>query len=342
MKELFLSKLYEKSLRGEYLSGEEAAVAMHVSRNAVWKMAEELRAEGCAIDASPRRGYRLRAEVPFLTAVAINAHLVRPHPITVLGETDSTNRQILHMAEEGAEEGTVVIAESQTEGRGRLGRQFVSPPGTGIYMSFLLRPKSSAAQAVRITTAAAVAVCDAIEKLVRDKTEIKWVNDIYMRGKKVCGILTEGAIDVETGSVRYAALGIGINVCPPAEGFPPEIENIAGCVLNRHNPGFRAPLAAAVIGNFFREYNRWNYRDPAQSLRIQDDQCYLSYRRRMFLLGKPVAILSAAGGEPEYGRCVDLDREYRLIVEVRGADDTIERRALSSGEVSVREQPAEQ
>ena len=342
LKDKVLALLYDHALnsktrgRGEYLSGEEAAQSLHVSRNAVWKAIEELREDGCPLDAASRKGYRLTAAVPYLSAVAINAHLGRFHPITVLTETDSTNKQLMRMADEGAEEGTIVIAESQTEGRGRLGRQFISPPGTGIYMSFLLRPKSSAAQAVRITTAAAVAVADAIETCTGEKTAIKWVNDIFIRGKKVCGILTEGAVDVESGGMRYAVLGIGINVCPPMEGFPPELAEIAGCVTHRYIPELRNKLAAVVIGNFFREYNRWNYRDPAQSERIHDDPCYLSYRRRMFLLGKLVKILpiGAADARVEYGVCVDLDRDYRLIVEVEENGKKV-RRTLSSGEVSV-------
>ena len=317
MKELFLSKLYEKSLRGEYLSGEEAAVAMHVSRNAVWKMAEELRAEGCAIDASPRRGYRLRAEVPFLTAAAINAHLVRPHPITVLGETDSTNRQILRMAEEGAEEGTIVIAESQTEGRGRLGRQFVSPPGTGIYMSFLLRPKSSAAQAVRITTAAAVAVCDAIEKLVRDKTEIKWVNDIFIEGKKVCGILTEAAFRLEEGTLDYAVLGVGFNAYTPEGGFPPEIASIAGSVYEARREDGRNALAAAFLNGL-----RGALAEPQEALG--------DYRRRCLVLGKDILVQSPQGSRP--ARALDLDEQCGLMVQYPDGS----REVLRSGEISVR------
>ena len=143
-------------------------------------------------------------------------------------------------------------------------------------------------------------------------------------------------MDVESGGVRYAVLGIGINVCPPMEGFPPELAEIAGCVTQRYVPELRNKLAAVVIGNFFREYNRWNYRDPAQSERIHDDPCYLSYRRRMFLLGKLVKILpiGAADARVEYGVCVDLDREYRLIVEVEENGKKV-RRTLSSGEVSV-------
>ncbi len=348
LKDKVLALLYEHALqgknegRGEYLSGEEAAQTLHVSRNAIWKAIEELRNDGCPLDAASRKGYRLIAAVPYLSAVVINANLGRFHPITVLTETDSTNRQLMRMAEEGAQEGTIVIAESQTEGRGRLGRQFVSPSGTGIYMSFLLRPKSSAAQAVRITTAAAVAVADAIEACTGEKTEIKWVNDIFIHGKKVCGILTEGAVDMESGGMRYAILGIGINVCPPMCGFPPELAEIAGCVTQRYAPELRNRLAALVIGNFFREYNRWNYHDPARSERIQDDPCYLNYRRRMFLFGKRVRILPAGdrNAPGKSGVCVDLDRDYQLIVEVE-EDGKKVRHALSSGEVSVLPQEQE-
>lgn len=338
MKEKLLSMLYEQSSRGEYLSGEAAAAALHVSRNAVWKAIEGLRENGCPMEAVSRRGYRLKGEVPFLSSAAINAHLMEQYPIIVFDETDSTNRQLMRLADDGAQEGTIVIAETQSQGRGRLGRQFVSPAGSGIYMSLLLRPRTSASQSTRITTTAAVAVADAIDELTGETTAIKWVNDIYMREKKVCGILTEGSVDVETGAMRYAVLGIGINVSPPENGFPSELSGIAGWVLEKHVPEMRNLLAARVIGNFFREYNRWNDCDFVQNEKEQEDSCYLRYRKRMFLIGKPVTIRRLGSDMTECGTCIDLDPEYHLIVRI---DGTGERRVLSSGEVSVRELAAQ-
>ena len=127
----------------------------------------------------------------------------------------------------------MVIANEQTAGRGRLSRSFFSPKDTGIYMSLLLRPKNySAKQAVRITTMAAVAMCEAIETVSDEKAEIKWVNDIFVRGEKVCGILTEGSFNLESGLLDYAVLGIGINIYQPKDGFPNELSSIAGAVFS--------------------------------------------------------------------------------------------------------------
>ena len=131
---------------------------------------------------------------------------------------DSTNTLVKHLAEQGGREGMVVIAQHQTAGKGRLGRSFYSPKGTGLYLSILLRPKFSAQEALSITTAAAVAVAEAVDQVTGKEggeAKIKWVNDVYYRYRKVCGILTEASIDFETGGLHYAVLGIGVNLTPP-------------------------------------------------------------------------------------------------------------------------------
>ena len=127
-------------------------------------------------------------------------------------ELDSTNSYLKEMAAKGAQEGTIIIANRQSAGRGRLGRSFFSPEEKGIYMSILLRPDISLERAVLITSMAAVAVAEAIEQVSGIQTKIKWVNDIFLNKKKVCGILTEAGIDAETGTLEYAVLGIGVNV----------------------------------------------------------------------------------------------------------------------------------
>ena len=142
----------------------------------------------------------------------------------------STNTLLKELADvaEAAAPWKVMIAEEQTAGRGRMGRSFESPEGTGIYLSILMKPHIPAEKAVRITTAAAVAACRAIEECTAETPSIKWVNDVYVRGKKVCGILTEGSADPATGLLNWAVMGIGFNVYKPQNGFSDAIKDVAG------------------------------------------------------------------------------------------------------------------
>lgn len=228
----------------------------------------------------------------------------------------STNQLAKEYGENGAEEGLVVLADSQTAGRGRLGRSFCSPAGTGLYMSLLLRPSLSAEKALSITTAAAVAVCRAIERVSPRKAQIKWVNDIYCDGKKVCGILTEAAF--EHSGMRYAVLGIGINVTDPKDGFPRDIADIAASVFGKQD-GDRHLLAAAVLDAFFEEYEHLN-----------EERFVREYRERSCLIGKAVTVKAAAGDRD--ATVLDVDEACRLLVRYEDGREE----ALSSGDVSIR------
>ena len=176
--------------QGRAVSGAQMAAQAGVSRAAVWKAICALRDEGYEIDAVTRGGYTLRADGGRLTAAAIAAHLHTPGiSLAALQTTDSTNTRLRVLAEDGAPEGTVVAAAGQTAGRGRSGKSFLSPAGTGIYLSILLRPALTMHDSLLITTAAAVAVARAVERVAGCTAQIKWVNDVYVNGKKVCGIL---------------------------------------------------------------------------------------------------------------------------------------------------------
>lgn len=233
----------------------------------------------------------------------------------ILEQTDSTNRVARTLAREGAGEYTCVVARSQTGGRGRLGRTFFSPEG-GVYLSVVLRPQISPQQSLFITVAAAVAAAEAIERLSGRKALIKWVNDIYIDGKKVCGILTEGAADGE--KLDFAVLGLGINLFAPAGGFPSEIENIAGYVLDeKPNDDTKARL----IGNFLQIFSKY-YKNLA-------DREYLkSYQSRSFLQGKTVTYERA--GQTHCGTVCGIDENAALLVECNGVIT-----ALSTGEVQI-------
>ncbi len=227
--------------------------------------------------------------------------------------TASTNLDVKELAAGGAAEGTVVIAGSQTAGRGRLGRSFYSPEDAGLYMSILLRPASDAADALPITACAAPAAAEAIESLCGCSAGIKWVNDIYVDGKKVCGILTESSVGAD-GRVICAVLGIGINVAEMT--FPDELRGKAGSL--GISPELRPVLAARVIENFFRYYD------------ALPERTYLAeYRRRSILTGKTVSY--TLGGAAHTAEVLGIGDDNTLIVR----DETGLQVHLNSGEVSV-------
>lgn len=305
---------------GAAVSGAQMAAQAGVSRAAVWKAICALRDEGYAIDAVTRGGYTLRADGGKLTAAAVTARLrTSGLSVTALESTDSTNTCVRRLAEAGAPEGSVVVAAAQTAGRGRSGKSFLSPAGTGLYMSILLRPQLAMGDALLITTAAAVAVAHAVERVAAVTAQIKWVNDVYVDGKKVCGILTEGALDLENGGLRYAILGIGINICPPAGGFPPELAPIAGALTEAGGEALRAPLAAAVLDEFFALYPH-----------LTEKPFYDDYVSRSLLTGRQIEVLR--GGTRLPATALGIDRDLHL--RVRYADGSEEN--LAAGEVSTR------
>ena len=310
-------KILEEN-RGADVSGAEIARRLGVSRSAVWKAVSALKADGHTILAGTNRGYCLAAESGALSVPEIQKHLKTPCTLVLKKAVTSTNDVAKDLAEEGAAEWTVVIAREQTAGKGRQGRQFYSPADTGIYMSIVLRPAFPPAQALLITTAAAVAVAQALEQLGCPDPAIKWVNDVYSGGKKVCGILTEGAFDFESGRFRYAVLGIGINLSAPAGGFPGELRERAGAAFAAGEP-LKNRLAAAVIDNFARFYAA-----------LPEKPHLALYRQRSMLTGKTVLIPGPKGERT--AQALGIDDDFRLLVA--SPDGT--REALSSGEVSVK------
>ncbi|MCQ2413170.1 MAG: biotin--[acetyl-CoA-carboxylase] ligase [Clostridia bacterium] len=301
---------------GKCLSGEEIAGKLGVTRAAVWKGVQALIAEGYPIESTPGTGYRL-AENDLLFAEKLKP-LLPPEIQNVFcfSETDSTNRQAKLYAEEHPGACALFVADSQTAGRGRRGHTFDSAAGVGIYMSLLLCPTLPPERAIRLTTSAAVAVCKTVEKLTGAKTQIKWVNDVYLNGKKAVGILTEGAFDLETGAFRYAVIGIGINV--KDREFPAEIAATATSI--EKETGI-APNRAELIAGIVRELTE----TPPDSPSLTEE-----YRKRMFLIGKRVNVLSPAG---TYSATVlGVGENCELTVRDEGGNVLF----LSSGDVSIR------
>lgn len=255
---------------------------------------------------------------------AILSHLPASHPwrgnIHHFDTIDSTNSEAKRMAAMGAPHGTVVIADSQTGGRGRLGRTFYSPAGAGIYLSVVLRPNLRPQQLMHLTCATAVAACNAVEIAVGIHPGIKWTNDLVVNCKKLGGILTELSVQ-PNGSVDYVVIGIGINCGQKAGDFPPEIENIATSLSMCVGHSIDRPrLTAALIEAVAR---------MAETL--DNPEIFLpQYRADCITLGRDISLLR--GDEVRYGKALDVDNNGALVVQF--SDGHLE--TVSSGEVSVR------
>ena len=317
-----LLKLLENN-RDSHISGGALARELEVSRNAVWKAVESLRAEGYEISAVTNKGYRLENSGDILSGAGIMGHLKTPgvFKVETRKSVTSTNTVLREMAAKGAPEGTVIAAEEQTAGKGRQGRSFHSPAGHGVYFSILLRPRLKADHASLITSVAAVAAARAIEEILGVQVGIKWVNDLFVGDKKVCGILTEAVFDMESGLVESVVTGIGINVTKPADGLPDGLESVATALVDRSSghDGERNRLIAATLDNF------WEFYQDMPALKFLDE-----YRSRSIILGRDIYVLS--GEDKKAARALEIDDECGLIV--RYEDGVIA--TLSSGEVSVR------
>ena len=319
-KEKLLALLWQNA--DTYISGEELAQRLSVSRTAVWKAIGQLRNEGYAIESVSNRGYRLLSASDVLSEEGIRRHLKnKALRIQVYKTITSTNTVLKALAAEGAPTGLTLVAGEQTAGRGRMGRSFFSPADSGLYLSLLLRPDMSAMEATRLTACAAVAVAETIEELSGHPAQIKWVNDIFVDDRKVCGILTEASIDCENGMMRYVIIGLGVNTHVPAGDFPEELRGIAGAAFDADSiPELRCRLAAGILDRL-----------AAYTEKPDDPAVFEAYKRRSLVLGKAVNILSP-GKAPVPAQVLDLKEDYSLLVRL--PDGSTSR--LNSGEVSIR------
>ena len=305
---------------GREISGQELADRLKVSRTAVWKAVNGLIAEGCEIQAGRNRGYRLIKVGDLLSVGAVKAFLPQEwqdSEIILLKTVDSTNTYAKKLAADGARDGTVVIAEQQTAGRGRRGNSFYSPPKSGLYMTVVLRPERHAADIDLFTICAGCAVCRAVEELSGTKPLIKWVNDVYLGGKKICGILSEATTDFESGVVDSVVTGMGINIS--TEDFPDGLGSKAGSIGGSVGTGniTRARLAAAV----FRELMYCLGRRRADNI--------ADYKAHSLVLGKEVSFMM---NNVQYkGKAVDIDDSGQLVVVTQNGE-----LKLNSGEISIK------
>ena len=238
--------------------------------------------------------------------------------VTVFDEINSTNSYLKDNAE-NFKDGTVIIAKRQTAGRGRLGRSFISERG-GLYMSLLIKPSRCAEKSLYITTATAVAVAKAIETVSDKKTGIKWVNDVFIDGKKVCGILVEGMTNPKTGLLDYAVIGIGVNVYEPENGFDGEIKDIAASVFGkRNNNGDIVRLAAEILNQL-----------SAVLAEPRSKKTANEYRNRSIVIGKEVDIIQ--DGDAVSATVIDIDDDAAIILKLCNGDII----KKTSGEISIR------
>lgn len=309
-----------------YLSGEKMSRSLGVTRAAVWKAIESLRSEGYVISSVTNRGYRLEQAPDRLTEADIRPFLrggaEERLRLICLDSVDSTNSYAKRLALEPGADGTVVLAEEQTGGRGRYGRSFLSPKGRGVYLSALFTPRIPPDRLPPVTLYAAEAVCDAVEEVCGVRPGIKWTNDILLDGKKLCGILTELSVESESGLLQSVVVGIGTNVNHRPEDFSEEVRPLAtSLAIHLGRPVSRAAFAGALV-------NRLEALGQAvcSGARLSLDR----YRADCVTLGRDIRILQ--GDQIRFGRAMDIDDGGALLV--RRPDGGME--ALNYGEVSVR------
>jgi len=323
--------------KGDPISGEDIASKLGCTRASVWKAVKSLQNEGYMVEAVNNKGYTLKTSPDVLSLAYIKDKVSQAGiniDIDVRKTVDSTNNVLKLLAAEESQykkrTPVVCISEEQTAGKGRRGRSFFSPKDTGIYISFLLYPDIPISEASMYTTIAATAEAKAIETVSSLPVDIKWVNDIWMRGKKVSGILTEASTSMEDGSLEYVIVGIGINLYEPNGGFPEEIKDIAGSVFTDNNQieNLRNNIASELIIQFMTYYEKG----------IENSDFLSDYEKRCFVIDRDVELtspdhnsLNSDGTNPTV-HVLGINNKCHLHVRF---DDGHEE-YLSGGEISVK------
>jgi len=322
MDEKILKLLRERS--PDFLSGEEMSQRLKVSRAAIWKRVRGLRSLGYEIEASTRSGYRLVRSPDLLTPAEVKPLLKTKwlgKTIHYFESLDSTNSTAYQLAMEGAREGDLVIAEGQTRGRGRLGREWFSPPFLNLYLSVILRPKIPLQQASLITLMAAVATSGAIERFSGLRPSIKWPNDILMSSRKVAGLLNE--VRSETDRIHFVILGIGVNLNVDRREMPHEVQKMATSLKEEMGQTVsRKAFLQSLLSELEKGYTLF--------LKEGGEAILKTWRERARIEGKEVRVTSF--GETLVGRAVGVDPYGALILKTRGG----ERKRVVAGDVQYR------
>ena len=309
---------------GAFLSGQALSRNLGISRAAVWKAIDSLRRDGYTIEARPGLGYRLTSAPDVLVEREVRRCLspgTGCPDLRCLEEVDSTNSYLKREALAGAASGTVAVANCQSAGRGRMTRSFQSPPGRGVYLSVLLRPHLPPGELLGVTGMTAVAVARAVERTAGVRPGIKWTNDLVLNGRKICGILTEMALEGETQMTQSLVIGAGVNVSHTPEDFGPQVSRMATSLAQEGYSVSRPALAAAMIEELYRLVG---------SLGGDTSQWVEEYRRDCVTLGRTVRLLWT--DRQVEAQALDVDGQFGLVVRLENGTET----TLRTGEVSVR------
>lgn len=317
-----------------YVSGEAISSELGVSRAAVNAAVKSLRLDGCDIGSVTNRGYILNYSPDILNETAVGAYVdpERMKRVIVMDSVDSTNSELIRLAMKGAPDGQVVAADEQTGGKGRKGRGFSSPKGSGIYFSYLFRPSEDMKEHIErsesrliwasLTSWTAVAAADAVEKVCGIRPGIKWVNDLYINGRKISGILTQMNTAAESRDIETIVIGIGINVKERYEDFDEEIRDKAGSILSETGADIdRAKLCAELIASFDKMIADWPMEKEAYRNRYIDDSILIGRDIKAVMPGKTIE-----------AKATGIDDDFGLIIET--ADGNTEH--VISGDVSIR------
>lgn len=313
-----------KDSKDEFISGQEISEQLNVSRTAIWKYINTLKEEGYEIESVSRKGHMLLSTPDILNYEEIHKYLKTEYmgrEIYYFDTLDSTNLKAKELAANGQKEGTVIIAEEQTSGRGRLGRSWTSPNKKGIWMSIILTPEIEPTDAAKVTQVAAAAVWKGINE-IGIKTQIKWPNDIVLNGKKVCGILTE--MSGELNRLNYLVVGIGINANISKEDFPEEIKSLATSLKIENNKEIKRKELIGRILNNFEEL----YKELIHHNRI--DKSIKICTENSVIIGKNVRLILK--GTEEEVKAIGISKEGELIVQDKAGNIS----NIISGEISVR------
>ena len=314
--------IFLKKKRNTWISGEFMSNELSVSRAAIWKHIHSLKQEGYDITSSPKKGYRLGRDserlLPKEIREGLDTKIFGKKDIAYFPEIDSTNTKARELADGGAAEGTVVVAEKQMAGRGRRGRSWLSPAGDGIYASLLLRPAMSPSVAPRITLMTAVAIAEALLSLVRIDLKIKWPNDILVNGRKLAGILTEISADMDT--VNYIVVGLGVNVNTPPGHFSEELRNQATSIyIETGEKLSRSRLTRAWLQQFEKYYEMFKKSDFAPIMH--------RWKQLSGFIGQKIMVDMV--GQKHVGEVADIDEDGVLILK----DDQGKYRRIFSGDI---------
>ena len=321
--------LYLQEHTGEPISGEIMALALNKSRTSIWKAIQSLKKEGYSIESSTNKGYTLSQNNDVLSEQQITQELIQQHHpidwvIQTMESTTSTNDLAKLYANHNSTTPAIFISEEQTAGRGRLGRKFVSPSKTGLYISLCLFPTIALEDLSLVTCATAVACVETLEQLTGKSLNIKWVNDLFYQDKKVGGILTEVISDFESQQVQSLIVGMGINLIENPQSFPEELHSIVGSIFSSKTEYSNSSFNRNQFIATFLEKWTFYYQNLSQREFIS------SYKEYSNVIGKSIKVIE--GNQVYHAYAKDIDENGHLIIEKE--DKSLH--ALSYGEVSIR------